>query len=53
MGPVKVKPHDLFIRRCLTQTNEYNFILVSFGTDEYNLHIFIGTDEFYKKLMNE
>jgi hypothetical protein len=35
-----------------TQTNEYNFIFIGFRTDEYNLNIFIGTDEL-KKMTNE
>jgi hypothetical protein len=52
MGPVKVKLDGPYIHRCPTQTDKYNFILVDFETDEYNLNIFVGTDE-YKKLKNE
>jgi hypothetical protein len=37
IGLVKVKPDGPYIRRFLTQT------------DEYNLNIFVGTDE-YKKI---
>jgi hypothetical protein len=33
----------------LAQTDEYNFIFVGFETDEYNLNIFVGIDE-YKKI---
>jgi hypothetical protein len=33
---------------CLAQTDEYDFIFIGFETDEYNLNIFIGTDEFKK-----
>jgi hypothetical protein len=36
----------------LAQTDEYNFIFVGFETDEYNLNIFVGIDE-YKKSVNE
>jgi hypothetical protein len=35
-----------YIHRCLVKTDEYKFIFIGFGTDEYNLNIFIGTDEF-------
>jgi hypothetical protein len=52
MGPVKVKPNSSYIRRCPIQTDEYNFIFVGFETNEYNLNIFVGTNE-YKKPMNE
>jgi hypothetical protein len=44
MGPVKVKSDDPYIHWCPIKTNEYKFIFISFGTDEYNLNIFI--DEF-------
>jgi hypothetical protein len=45
MGPVIVKSSGPYIHRCLAQTDEYNLISVGFRTDEYNLNIFIGTDE--------
>jgi hypothetical protein len=45
-GLVKVKPDSPYIRQCLVQTDEYDFIFVGFGTDKYNFNIFIGTDEF-------
>jgi hypothetical protein len=48
MGPVKVKLDGSYIRRCLTQTDEYKFIFINFRIVEYNLNIFIGTDEFKK-----
>jgi hypothetical protein len=48
MGPVKVKSSDPYIRRCPTQTDEYNFIFIGFGTDEYNLNTFVSTNEFKK-----
>jgi hypothetical protein len=46
MGSVKVKPDDTYIRRFPSQTDEYKVIFVDFKTDEYNLNIFVGTDEF-------
>jgi hypothetical protein len=42
----KVKSDSPYILRLPAQTNEYNLTFVSFGTDEYNLNIFVGTDEF-------
>jgi hypothetical protein len=51
MGAVKVKLDDPYIHRCLASTDEYNFILIDLGTNEYNLHIFIGTNEF--KIIDE
>jgi hypothetical protein len=41
MRPVNVKPNGPYIRRFLTQTDEYNFIVVDFRTDKYNLNIFM------------
>jgi hypothetical protein len=32
MWPVKVKSDGPYIRRCLTQTNEYNFVFIGFKT---------------------
>jgi hypothetical protein len=53
MGSAKVKLDGPYIHQCLVQTDEYNFIFIDFGTDEYNLNIFVGTDEFLKtRLMN-
>jgi hypothetical protein len=52
IGLVKVKLDDLYMNQFLAQTNKYNFIFIDFGTDEYNLNIFVGTDEL-KKTMNE
>jgi hypothetical protein len=40
MGPVKVKPDDPY------RTDEYKVIFIGFKIDEYNLNIFIGTDEY-------
>jgi hypothetical protein len=45
MWSIKVKLDAPYIRRCPAQTDEYNFIFIGFGTDEYNLNIFISTDE--------
>jgi hypothetical protein len=53
MCPVKIKPNNPYIRRFLTQINEYNLIFVSFKTDKYNLNIFIGTDKFKKRWIND
>jgi hypothetical protein len=46
MGPATVNPDDPYIRRFRDPTNEYKVIFVDFKTDEYNLNIFVGTDEF-------
>jgi hypothetical protein len=46
MGLVKVKPDDLYVHQFSAQTDEYNFIFIIFGTDEYNLNIFVGTNEY-------
>jgi hypothetical protein len=46
MGPVKVKPNGPYIHRFLVKTDEYKFIFTGFGTNEYNLNIFIVTDKF-------
>jgi hypothetical protein len=35
-----------YICRFSLKTDEYKFIFVGFGTGEYNLNIFVGTDEF-------
>jgi hypothetical protein len=51
MGPVKVKPDDPYIRRFPYPTDEYKVLFVDFKTYEYNLIIFIGTDEY--KTINE
>jgi hypothetical protein len=48
MGPVTVKLNGPYIRRFPAQTDKYKFIFIGFGTDEYNLNIFVGTDEFKK-----
>jgi hypothetical protein len=45
MDLVKVKSNGPYIRRCLTQTDEDKFIFIDLGTDEYNLNIFVGTNE--------
>jgi hypothetical protein len=45
MGPVEVKQDDPYIRRCPTLTD---FIFIGSATDEYNLNIFVGIDEFEK-----
>jgi hypothetical protein len=42
-----------FIRRCLAQTDEYDFIFVGSETDEYNFNIFVGTDELKNRWMND
>jgi hypothetical protein len=42
MGPVKIKSNGSYIRRCLTKIDEYKFIFIGFGTNEYNLNTFIG-----------
>jgi hypothetical protein len=41
-----VRPTPAYIYRFPIKTNEYKFIFIGFETDEYNLNIFIGTDEF-------
>jgi hypothetical protein len=41
---VKLAPP--YIHQFLVNTDEYKFIFIGFGTDEYNLNIFIDTDEF-------
>jgi hypothetical protein len=46
MGPVKVILDDPYICRFLAQTDEYNITFIDPETDEYNLNIFIGVDEF-------
>jgi hypothetical protein len=46
MGLVKVKPDDPYIRRFQPLIDEYQIIFIDFKTDEYNLNIFINTDEF-------
>jgi hypothetical protein len=46
MRPVKVKPDDPYIRWFPYPTDEYKIIFVGFKTDEYNLNIFIGTNEY-------
>jgi hypothetical protein len=48
MGLVKVKADGPHIRRCLNYTGKYNFIFINFGTNKYNLNIFVGIDEFKK-----
>jgi hypothetical protein len=53
MGPVKVKLDGSYIRRCLTQTDEYKFIFINFRTVEYNLNIFIRTDELKKTMSKQ
>jgi hypothetical protein len=35
MAPVKIKPDDPCIRWCLISTDEYNFIFIDLGTNEY------------------
>jgi hypothetical protein len=52
MGLAKVKPDGPYIHRFQTQTDEYNFIVIGFRTDKYNLNIFIDTNEL-KKPTNE
>jgi hypothetical protein len=47
-----LRPAPPYIRRFLIKTVEYKFIFVSFRINEYNLNIFVGTDEF-KTLTNE
>jgi hypothetical protein len=46
MGLIKVKLDGLYIHRFSVKTDEYKFIFVDFMTDEYNLNIFVSTDEF-------
>jgi hypothetical protein len=41
-----VRPVPPYFCRFPVKTNEYKFIFIGFGTDEYNLNIFVGTDEF-------
>jgi hypothetical protein len=47
-GAGQSKPDDPYIHQFLTQTDEYNITLVGPETDECNLNIFVGTDEFKK-----
>jgi hypothetical protein len=44
MGPVKIKSDSPYIHRFPVKIDEYKFIFVGF--DEYNLNMFIGTNEF-------
>jgi hypothetical protein len=53
MRPIKIKPGIPYIHQFLSQTDEYNIIFTGPKTDEYNLNIFVSTDKFIKKLMNE
>jgi hypothetical protein len=41
-----VRPAPPYTCRFSVKTNEYKFIFIGFETDEYNLNIFIGTNEF-------
>jgi hypothetical protein len=41
-----VRPAPLYIHRFSVKIDEYKFIFIDFRTDEYNLNIFGGTDEF-------
>jgi hypothetical protein len=45
MGSVKVKLDGSYIHRFLAQTNKYNITFVDPETNECNLNIFVGTDE--------
>jgi hypothetical protein len=47
-----LRPVPPYIGRFLIKTDEYKFIFVGFRINEYNLNIFVGTDEF-KTLTNE
>jgi hypothetical protein len=47
-GAGQSQTDDPYIHRYPIQTDEYNFIFVSFKTNKYNLNIFVDIDE-YKK----
>jgi hypothetical protein len=46
MGPIKVKPDGPYIHRCQALTDKYNLIFIGFKTDEYNLNVYVDTDEY-------
>jgi hypothetical protein len=53
MWSVEVKTDNPYIHWGRAQTEEYNFIFVSSKTDEYNLNMFVGANEYEKKPTNE
>jgi hypothetical protein len=44
VAPHHQRIYATYIRQCPAATDEYNFVFVGLGTDEYNLNIFVGTD---------